>query len=56
MSEPQRLLARAETLCEERGVRLTEQRRGVLELIGVCASCSHPGTEIDRQPEGPSEG
>lgn len=33
MSKGQGVLARAETLCEERGVRLTEQRRRVLEIL-----------------------
>lgn len=33
MSEVRRFLARAEALCGERGVRLTEQRRRVLEIL-----------------------
>jgi len=33
VSEVRRFLTRAEALCEERGVRLTEQRRRVLEIL-----------------------
>ena len=36
MSEPRHLLARSEALCRERGVRLTDQRRRVLEIL--CAA------------------
>lgn len=33
MNEVRRFLSRAEALCKERGVRLTEQRRRVLEIL-----------------------